>query len=86
MITTASAVSAVCVRLSEMRVIPSCCARDAARPLSRSWGAWPGARTTSISFQLTPRLMPVPSALAPAYLAANRAAKLWLADFCRARQ
>jgi len=35
-----------------------------------------GSRTTSISSQLTPWLMPVPSALAPASLAANRAAKL----------
>jgi hypothetical protein len=35
-----------------------------------------GSRTTSISSQLTPWLMPVPRALAPASLAAKRAAKL----------
>ncbi len=42
---------------------------SAVRPL-------PGSLRTSNSSQLTPRLMPVPSAFAPASLAANRAARL----------
>ena len=61
---------------SDRRFTPSPAAISAARPLRCSSGLWPGARRTSSSRQLTPRLMPVPSALAPASFAAKRAARL----------
>ncbi len=48
----------------------------AARPWNWMVGLPLGSRTTSISNQLTPWLMPVPRAFAPASLAAKRAAKL----------
>ena len=59
-----------------MFVTPRRSARSAARPCSFICGACPRSRVTSISFQLTPRLMPVPSAFAAASFAAKRAAKL----------
>ncbi len=74
--TTAMATSRPCVRLSDVRVTPMAIASSAARPLQCSVGLCPGSLRTSISLQLTPRLIPVPRAFAPASFAANLAAKL----------
>ena len=71
------------VRQSEDFTMPSWRAHWAARPESESMGLPEGSRATSSSSQLTPRLMPVPRALAPASLAAKRAAKLSAAFFLR---
>ena len=67
----------------ESRRRPAAHANSAARPLSCSPGLPLRSRVTSISSQLTPRLMPVPSALAAASFAANRAAKLSAGFFFR---
>ena len=72
-----------CDKLSDIRRIPNPAAISAARPLKPSSGRPPGIRLTSNSFQLTPRLIPVPSAFAPASLAANRAARLSAEFFFR---
>ena len=74
--TTAIATERLCDNVNAVLATPMAFARSAARPLQCSVGRSPGLHRTSISFHPTPRLIPVPSAFAPASLAANRAAKL----------
>ncbi len=81
--TTAIAISRACVKLNDVRLPPNARINSAARPLQCRIGRCPGSLHTSISIQLTPRLIPVPSAFAPASLAANRAAKLSAGRFFR---
>ena len=57
------------------RVQPIVWKRSSAAPLKRSSGTRPPGWSTSMSFQPTPWLMPVPSAFEVASLAANRAAR-----------
>ena len=81
--TTAVATVRLWVRLNSTRVAPSTTARSAALPLQCRVGRSPTSLRTSISCQLTPRLIPVPRAFAPASFAANRAAKLSAEFFFR---
>ena len=83
MMTTAIATERLWVRLSSVLTTPNCCALSAALPLQCKVGFSPCLRLTSISFQEIPRLIPVPSAFAPASFAANLAVKLSAEPFFR---
>ncbi len=85
-ITTAIAISRLCVSESCVDTTPIARARAIARPLHTMPGLPPRSFRTSISVHRTPRLIPVPKAFAPASFAANRAAKLSAAPCTFLRQ